>query len=187
MEESYLDFFNRNRDKYLHTDKNSHHNYITEYYDGLFSPLRNISLNILEIGNYRGDFLRLCRDYLTNNCTIVGIDLYLHKECQFLTGITFYNADAYIQDTLDMFPDEYFDICIDDGSHKPEDQRYFIEKWLNKVKLGGKLIIEDLPSKEFSEELLKSLISKEYTQHKIIDLMKSGEYTDHNIIIEIIK
>lgn len=120
MEETYLDFFNRCRGAYLHTDKSSCHSYIADYYNDIFTSLRDVPLNILEIGNYRGDFLRLCRDYFTANCNIIGIDLYPYDGGLIAEGITFIKADAYTQETLDIFPNEYFDICIDDGSHHPE-------------------------------------------------------------------
>lgn len=185
MEETYLEFFKKNMGEYLHTDKNTSHNYITEYYDKLFTSLRNTPLTILEIGNYRGDFLRLCRDYLLSKCTIVGIDINPYNGFLSEEKITFYKKDAYCQETLDMFPNDYFDICIDDGSHKPEHQKYFLQNWIQKVKPGGRLILEDVENMNLASELMNSISSISHKEGRIVNL--ENPHYIFNIIIEIIK
>lgn len=140
-------------------------------YHTIFNPLRDKSINLLEIGigtmipgawssmvgyampNYKpGGSLRAWRDYFSNGY-IYGLDVQL--DTQFLderitTNIcnsTDENAVKNLMEKLNI----KFDIIIDDGSHSPVDQYKTIKNFYKYVKDGGLYIIEDIfPGSEVS-------------------------------------
>ena len=75
------------------TSKNDHG--FIKIYDKYFSNLKELKINILEIGVERGDSLRMWREYFTN-ATICAIDLHDRK-------ISVNNAEILIGDQSDHF------------------------------------------------------------------------------------
>jgi FkbM family methyltransferase len=132
------------------TDKNSTHCYLSTY-DKLFFPYKNKNIDLLEIGIYSGESLKLWNKYFTNKSNIYGIDIDLsHLSGDVLNkeNITVINKNINHLSTK-LFSDMLFDIVIDDGSHSKEDQIYFYEFFKNKLKPGGILIIEDIADYNF--------------------------------------
>ncbi len=94
-------------------------------------------------------------------------------------------CDGYSDATLSEYEDDSFDYIIDDGPHTVESQLVAIDKWLAKVKPGGKLIIEDIQSQSDLNRLIDAAVSTGY-DHKVFDMVNNkGRYDD--IIIEITK
>lgn len=197
----FLQFHNEKRSKgyYTWTDKNTMHSYITDYYNELFTPLKDSHIKILEIGIFRQESLRLFRDWFTN-AEIDGLDdnsgcaFSLEQLDQFnsdkvsttiVPGTKIHLKDAYTQETLDSYQNDYFDIIIDDGSHHPDHQLYVLKNWIQKVKSGGQLIIEDIPDIETCKKLLDACdtLGKPYI-NQILDLRYTGR---HDNILFIIK
>lgn len=197
----FLEFHNTRRGEgyYPWTDKNTVHSYITDYYNGLFTPLKEEEIKILEIGVFRQDALRLFRDWFTK-AEIHGLDD--NSGCAFTTeqlkefnenklsttivpGTQIYLKDAYTQEVLDSYPNEHFDIIIDDGSHHPDHQMYALMNWIHKVKRGGQLIIEDIPDMETCKKLLDA--SNAFGQPRInhvLDLRYSGRFDNMLFIVK---
>lgn len=127
------------------TDKGTAHSYINGYYNAAFSGLEDKEINLLEIGVLQGQSLSLWREYFSK-ANIYGIDPSPESLsfCKDLKNITFHNIDAYCQKTLDMFEDNFFDFIIDDGPHTLESQIFSAKEWTRKLKIGGKLVIEDI-------------------------------------------
>lgn len=187
MSNNFSDFFfadlalhNSGQRKYI-TDKGDTHNYIRGYYSDEFSSLQNAPIKLLEIGLAYCGSAKLWRDWFVNGeIDIIEYDPNLIKEVE---GVNITLASAYEQETLDKFADNYFDYIIDDGPHTLESQIYAVEKWIDKVKPGGKLIIEDIAS----TEALNELINRTTYSYKVIDLRETSYKRFDDLILEITK
>lgn len=130
------------------TDKVTGHRYGPTY-DELFAAFdRNAPLNILEIGTQKGGSLCAWQDYFPN-ATVTGVDIVDVVKPEYRRdGIRYVISDIKAWQT-----DETFDIVIDDGSHFFEDVAYVVETFRPKLRKGGILVIEDVQSTDWIEEL----------------------------------
>ena len=145
--------------KYL-TDKgvtylNSHK--YTEIYDRYFNEFRktNNKVFILEIGVQRGYDLLMINEYFKGNCEIYGLDIDLSNlEIELPDNIHVFEIDASNHENLaklyeskleySLFNIPYFDIIIDDGSHKSNEIISSLLFFKDKLSDDGIYIIEDL-------------------------------------------
>jgi len=176
------------------TDKGTTHDYIAAYYDNEFNPIRDKDIRLLEIGTGEGWSIDLWSKWFTK-AEIIGLDdkngtwqwAKLNHPDWLLDDnrVKVRICDAYIDATLSLYEDESFDYIIDDGPHTVESQLVAIDKWLAKVKPGGKLIIEDIQSQSDLNRLIDAAASTGY-DYKVFDMVNNkGRYDD--IIIEITK
>lgn len=126
------------------TDKSSLvHNYCIKY-DELFNNIKYKVKNVLELGIYKGNSIRMWRDYFIL-ATIYGIDInpdcLIKNEENIHTILGSQSDEKFLND---VFKEIYFDIIIDDGSHKYKDQIDSFIYLFKKVKSGGYYIIEDI-------------------------------------------
>ena len=99
-------------------------------------------------------------------------------------NIYFEFKDAYADETIAEFKDEYFDIIVDDGPHTLQSQIDCITKWWPKLKVGGKMIIEDIQTED--DLLVLRAMNPPSGSLNVYDLRPNkGRYDD--IIIQIIK
>lgn len=119
----------------MKTDKGTTHSYL-EVYDELFKDLKNITL--LEIGTQYGGSLELWRDKFPGS-EIYGVDI---NPQGYPEGVSVIKADATKE--VEELKGIEFDVIIDDGSHKVEDQLKTLELFYPKLKKGGLYIIEDI-------------------------------------------
>lgn len=172
------------------SDKGTTHDYINGYYSNEFTPIRYDNLKILEIGVHRGPSVKLLREWFINS-QIIGIDLFydlpenISDDIRKMGDIKIIEADAYTQNVLDMFEDNSIDYLIDDGPHTIDSQIYSVKNWFNKVKSGGKLIIEDIQSNSDLNKLIDEVHNLNY-EYKVFDLTKNKNRYD-DIILEIVK
>jgi len=136
------------------SDKGWRHNYIRTVYDRLLTPLRHRVCIIAEIGVATGESLRLWSGW-AENAVVVGIenfDLAPHKTrpaaASLPDRISVIEADAYVSSTAHRFTDGSVAVLIDDGSHKPEDQRFVVSCYMRKIAADGVLVIEDVTDAE---------------------------------------
>jgi len=190
------DFYNELNHK---SDKGTTHDYIDGYYSNEFSPKKDSKIELLEIGVQDGASIHLWDKYFTN-ATIIGLDIneYFVIECLSNSGYIHWLdlndnqlktrvkiCDAYDDKYVNEFEDNRFDYIIDDGPHTVQSQITFIQKYLKKVKIGGKLIIEDIQS-EYDLFLLTEEAKKTGMIYKVYDMRPNkGRYDD--IILEITK
>ena len=124
------------------SDKSSNYHCYLDLYDKYFSKYRGENINFLEIGILFGDSLKIFDEYFINS-NIVGIDIedksHMEKE-----NIKIIKGDQSDRTLLNNFEDEYFDIILDDGSHKMEHQQVSFGVLFKKLKSGGIYVIEDL-------------------------------------------
>jgi hypothetical protein len=178
-------------------DKGTNHSYIEYYYDSEFSNKRANNLNFLEIGIWEGSSLKLWKSWFVN-ANIIGIDddsgifgNLRHSKFNNIIGTKIIWGDAYCDEIVNKFENNYFDYIIDDGPHTFESHKLCIEKWLCKLKSGGKLIIEDIfylsedPSPLVGKQLI-SLIDSNLYDFRFFDLREIKGRGD-DIILEIIK
>ena len=137
-----------NTGKYL-TDKGEEHSYISHYYSKEFSN-RYDKIKIMEIGmGHFGGSIDLWLDWFVNGEVVLIendqnlVNKYKSKNSH-ISRLKIIHADAYDEKTLNMFEDDTFDWIIDDGPHTIESQIFSIKKWVSKLKVNGKLIIEDV-------------------------------------------
>jgi SAM-dependent methyltransferase len=171
------------------SDKGSgHHNY-TEYYNQLFTPIKENKLTVLEIGigtmnpyipssmigtpggYFPGASLRGWEEYFTNS-DIYGCDI--DKDILFNTNRikTFYldqtNQQSLQQNICSI--DREYDIIIDDGLHHFETNWKVLKTIYKKLKHGGIYIVEDLV--DFSPEVF-------YNDQFRFDIIDSGDTCDY--------
>jgi cephalosporin hydroxylase len=168
-----------------HTDKGAIHDYINGYYNEAFAD-NSKPINLLEIGIYQGGSLQLWARHFGEKSNIYGFDVEDNIVPQFVDepNIFIGMEDAYSDEVINRFDDEYFDIIIDDGPHTLQSQLDCMNKWWTKLAVGGKMIIEDIQSED---DLLVLLTMKPSTGTvSVFDLRPNkGRYDD--IIIQIIK
>jgi 23S rRNA U2552 (ribose-2'-O)-methylase RlmE/FtsJ len=166
------------------SDKGSTHDYINGYYDTVFSPLKNEKIELLEIGVHGGWSMELWSQFFTNG-NIIGLDIESYQYVPTLKNVKIKICDAYSDVIVSEFENNRFDFIIDDGPHTLQSQILTIQKYLPKLKIGGKLIIEDIQS---IHDLNNLIIECDNTgmPWQVFDLRQNkGRYDD--IIIEITK
>ncbi len=114
------------------TDKSSKcHNY-TAVYEQMFGAIRKDELKILEIGIATGASLRTWLEYFPN-AEVYGIDITFDHLYDMMDNdrLKLYKGNQSDKDFLDSIGID-FDIVIDDGSHRVEDQIFtFKHLWPN--------------------------------------------------------
>ena len=86
--------------------------------------------------------------------------------------------DAYTEEALDLYEDNYFDYIIDDGPHSLPSQQYAVKHYLRKVRPGGKLIIEDVQSEDWFEHLRAAADPELVAGTRVVNLNVKKRYDD---------
>jgi hypothetical protein len=165
------------------SDKDTNHSYITDVYEELFAPYRQITATILEIGAYDGGSLFMWKEYFPN-AMVYGIELTKRVEINDLR-IKQIIASGYLPETLELIPKE-LDIAIDDGPHTPTSQITFMELYLKLIKPNGLLIIEDI-SQEHVDTIIKHIPESHQNKYKVYDLRHKRKGRWDNIMLVINK
>lgn len=167
------------------TDKSTIHDYINGYYNKSFSDT-STPIKLLEIGVYKGGSLKLWAEHFGPDSKIYGFDIDDIAELSFIDApnIFYELKDAYSEEVINSFENEYFNFIVDDGPHTLQSQIDCITKWWPKLAIGGKMIIEDIQRLE--DVTILSELGSKYGEVTIFDLRNNkGRYDD--IIIEILK
>jgi hypothetical protein len=132
----------------IRTDKLQHG--FLAVYDPLFMSLDSIS-NVLEIGVYNGDSLRLLQSYFPNT-NIYGMDLdtpkYFNPNDKFKILIGNQENREDLEDVIAVIDDE-LDLIIDDGGHTMRQQQISFGFLFKHLKKGGVYILEDLHTSRY--------------------------------------
>ena len=121
-----------------------YHNYL-EIYEKYFSKYRNTLENFLESGLWKGDSIRMWREYFDTG-NIVGADI-LDLSHVVLPNTQIHICDQSDREQLGNLVDnsyDEFDIIIDDGGHWQHQQQITLGFMFPFVKSGGIFVIEDL-------------------------------------------
>jgi len=132
--------------------------YINEFYSSLFEPLQTSATAILEIGIYQGNSIKLWRDYF-KNATVYGADINFCKSLEGESRVITKYGNAYVPSFASTFPDNSFDVVIDDGPHTLDSMFFFLENYIQKVKPGGLLILEDIIDRSWTPKLMNCIDS----------------------------
>lgn len=133
------------------TDKSWSHQYI-HVYQALFEPIRLSVCNVLEIGVWDGDSLKMWRDYFAG-AHVYGVDV--EDKSEKLAGeerITFVHSDAYTEETVNTYKMK-FDVIVDDGPHTLQSQIYCARHYSSLLNDNGIMVIEDIPSPEWIPQI----------------------------------
>lgn len=164
------------------TDKATYHNF-TDFYE---SELKNDKVRMmLEIGILSGNSLRMWKDFYPD-AMVIGIDV---QEPLDIPNVICLNCDATdILRLKELFEGIEFDLIVDDGSHKTDDQiKTFNHLFYNNLRSGGVYICEDIHTSNRPEYINSDQTMIEYMSAKsfeeVTDSMKQywrmpGDKTD---------
>jgi len=127
-----------------------HRHAYTGIYHFLFNEIKNIKLNICEIGIFNNESIKMFRQYFKNS-HIYGfennLDLLKKAKSQKLKNVFYEYIDVTKEESIiNAFKKNRvkFDIIIDDSTHNIEDQRSLIKICHTYLKKNSYLIIEDI-------------------------------------------
>jgi SAM-dependent methyltransferase len=147
-----------------HGDKGTAHTYIDEY-QKLLDSYRNKS-TVLEIGLCMGESLRMWEEYFIDS-EVIGIDI-SSNHLKTLIEENNHNiiiGDATNKNILDFLSEKMFDVIIDDGSHKLDDQIKTFNIFKDRMKPKGIYIVEDV----LNINNVKNIFSSLHDNIQIID------------------
>jgi precorrin-6B methylase 2 len=170
------------------TDKGSDHDYIEGYYAEEFGDKQDVVTDILEIGVMSGGSLILWTKWFPN-ANVEGIDIFPETVNRYneikgnseYPNVKIHIADAYDPEVADKFTDGKYDYIIDDGPHSLDSMKNAIILYMKKLKIGGRLIIEDVQSDKWFTELASHADSLGYHQNRTFDLRKNKNRSDDMI------
>lgn len=173
------------------SDKGADHDYIKSYYTHEFKDKREIVQNVLELGVQWGGSLMLWSEWFPN-AKVIGLDIYegVLEHYDEMRGSREYPnveiriQDGYVNPVIAEHPDSFYDYIIDDGPHSIESMKVAIQKWLPKVKPGGKLVIEDIQNYDWFEKLEREVSPEFSTEFRRFDFRKNKNRSD-DMILEI--
>lgn len=132
-------------------DKAAKHNYHTVY-EPEFDAIRNETINILEVGVFKGDSVRAWLEFFPN-ATIYGIDVFTRVKPEDIDvlqheRVKWLKADSTniaVRDQIKKaWPRIRFDIIIDDGLHTPDANAKTLHNLFPLMKKTGKFYVEDV-------------------------------------------
>ena len=171
-----IDFFNVSQEK---TDKYDL-GYIDAFYDSFFHPRVETAKLILEIGVQSGGSIKLWRNFFVNS-TVYGLDVDYCDAVDQCDRIVHMVCDAYSFDTVNQFQRESFDIVIDDGPHTFDSMVFFILYYLDIVKPGGIMVLEDIIDISWTQMLVDIIKHKSPDSKIHVYNMKGKQKTQHLI------
>lgn len=133
------------------TDKGDYKSYVDGFYQPYFSKRQSDSINLMEIGYRHGASLALWSSFFRQG-SILGIDNGSDQLTQEngpveawinRSNIKALVADAYDKQYSDTL-NQSFDIIIDDGPHSLGSQIQAIKLYLNKLRVNGYFVVEDI-------------------------------------------
>ncbi len=133
------------------TDKTTSHAY-GPLYSRLFEPYRESARAVLEIGVYSGASVLAMAEYF-GGARATGVDITLErvKFGRFHPRVAFRQLDGTTPSApaqlLGGHAGGFWDVVLDDASHKPEDQVASFVIWGPHVAPGGIYVIEDIDGK----------------------------------------
>lgn len=171
------------------TDKGSVHSYLP-IYETVFAPYREAAKNVLEIGIFKGDSLRLWEEYFIN-AEVHGVDCDEQPHggmADLRPMIAEGNHNIHIIDAVKwwdykgMFNTKWYDIIIEDAGHHVEQQLELYKVFKPALSKGGLYIIEDIQNIDETTGYFET-IDQEKTITIIDNRHIKGRYDDVLVII----
>jgi hypothetical protein len=179
MNKKLIDLYLENRDKYK-TDKYEL-GYIDNLYTDLFDSYKNTPINFLEIGVQNGDSILMWKDYFHPDSQIHTLDIKFCEMIASIPNVTQRVSDAYCEEVLNLFDDNFFNIIVDDGVHTYTSFEFLIKNYYSKLKVGGIMVIEDIVNLSWIPELKSIANQTGYSDAKEII---TTDFLKNEIVIE---
>ena len=162
-------------------DKAVKHNYHTVY-EPEFEAIRNETINILEVGVFKGDSVRAWLEFFPN-ATIYGIDVFTRVKPEDIDvlqheRVKWLKADSTNIAVRDQIKKEWprirFDIVIDDGLHTPDANAKTLHNLFPLLKKNGKFYVEDVWPLDImtTEEMQHFWVRKYPERYNILEMNK---------------
>lgn len=151
--------------------------YIDGFYDWFLKKYERTPITFLEIGVASGGSTRLWKDYFYKGSKIFAGDI---TPFNHIEGVESIFGDMYSLDKALKFPDECFDLIIDDGPHSEESFILLMERYFPKLKTGGNIVIEDIIVSELVPNLVEFAEICDYSKCQVIDM--TGKQKTKNLL-----
>ncbi len=146
----------------------------SKYYEKHLSFFKDKKIKILEIGSFSGASAAAFSKYFSN-CEIYCLDINISNFKYYSKKIHVYGLDSSNPEMVTKFLKKinlketfkYFDIIIDDGSHKQSDQLNALNHFYEYLVEGGFYVIEDYKFPDYFKHL------------NDVNDIKIDELTDH--------
>ena len=184
--EKLFSYYKTDKANLLNSKKNRGHGY-TKFYLKHLKQFKNKKINILEIGSYSGASAAAFSKFF-KKASIFCIDVNISNFKFYSKNIKVYGLDAGNKNNVIKFfkkiktnKDEiFFDVIIDDGSHKLKDMLISFKFFYNNLKAGGYYIIEDCKFPNYFkhlndkneltvDKLCRSILNKKIFRSKILE------------------
>ena len=178
-------FIKYGSDKATSWNNNKGHDY-TKFYIKHFNKIRKKKLNILEIGSFSGaSAAAFSKYFLKANiyCLDINISNFKYKSKKInvfgLDATKLKNADFFLNKINPNQQKSFFDIIIDDGSHRLGDILRCFKYFFKSLKPNGFYVIEDFKHPNFYKHLD---IKNEPKIDNLINFFKKKKIVKSNIL-----
>ena len=167
-------------------DKGKKHGYELVY-EKDFERLKNLPINILEIGVLEGKSLKVWLDYFPN-ATIYTIDTFKripHTDVPVLQDprVIWKKCNSTFNRAKDLWNDLKFDIIIDDGLHNSTANRLTFLNFFDKLKVGGGYYVEDVM--QYNIVTPKDRVKGSWKEtHPYTFYVRNGNISNYNSMLE---
>jgi len=142
-------YYGTDKSEYSKDKKNKTHGF-SKYYEKHLSFLKKRKIKILEIGSFSGASAAAFSKYFPN-CEIYCLDINISNFKYYSKKIHVFGLDSsnskmvskFFKKINDKDTLKYFDVIIDDGSHKQSDQLSALNHFYEYLVDGGFYVIED--------------------------------------------
>jgi len=158
------------------TDKQTAHSYLPVY-EELLQKKKLSAQSVLEIGIYYGGSIKLWKDYFTN-AKVYAVEIF---DLRHVWDVLQHDARIVLYTSTDAYDPQFvktklvdqglrFDMILDDGPHSLESMKACIQLYLPLLTDDGILIIEDIQSMDWLDELRNEVPSDLRKYIKTYDL-----------------
>lgn len=158
------------------TDKQTAHSYLPVY-EELLQKKKLSAQSVLEIGIYYGGSIKLWKDYFTN-AKVYAVEIF---DLRHVWDVLQHDDRIVLYTSTDAYDPQFvktklvdqglrFDMILDDGPHSLESMKACIQLYLPLLTDDGILIIEDIQSMDWLDELRNEVPSDLRKYIKTYDL-----------------
>ncbi len=160
------------------TDQGSGGHCYLGLFELLFRPWKDKPIRLLEIGWQFGNSAKTWREWFHPDSIIHGIDPVDNHSL--VEGAELFLADAYSEAIFPRLLWEY-DCLIDDNSHHPETQVWFLQHYHKLLAPDGLMIVEDVLSPE-TIQVLKAALPEGF-DYCALDMTEGHALVDSRLFI----
>ncbi len=160
------------------TDQGSGGHCYLGLFELLFRPWKDKPIRLLEIGWQFGNSAKTWVEWFAPYSIIHGIDPVDNNSP--VPGAALFLCDAYNEEIFRGLLPQY-DIIIDDDSHFPETQVWFLQHYHKLLAPDGLMIIEDILSRD-TIALLKSALPEGF-DYTVVEMAEGHALVDSRLLI----